>query len=96
VVLDAGYPPVERRRAKDALAALVPDLSLGVVAATDKPEDMAVLVADLGLDALCVGGLAATASPATVLRAGVPLLLVDDSFAPGTVLARRLALMVQG
>jgi hypothetical protein len=96
VVLDAGYAPRDRRRAEEALAALAPTCALGVVAATDKPEDVASWAGDLGLRGLCVTGLRATSSPASVLRLGLPVLVADGRAFGGDDWARLLEELVEG
>jgi hypothetical protein len=96
VVLDAGYAPRARRRAEEALASLAPACALGVVAATDKPEDVASWAADLGLQGLCVIGLRATSSPASVLRLGLPVLLADGRPLGAEDWARLLEELVEG
>jgi len=77
VLLEAGYTPKERQRAAQALGALTPARAFGVVAATDKPEDVADWAEALRLHGLCLHGLPATSSPAAVLRLGLPVLLAD-------------------
>jgi hypothetical protein len=78
VVVDSGFVGTSRTWAAHALARLHPTTVWGVVDAVAKPEDVAAWAAGLGgLDALVVDNLAATVSPAAVLRTGVPVVRLD-------------------
>ena len=62
----------------EVLAALEPTAVWGVVEASRKVEDLAAWSSDLGgLDALCLTGLDDTVSPATPLRTGIPVALLE-------------------
>jgi hypothetical protein len=67
-----------RTWAAQVLAQLRPTALVGAVDALVKPEDVAAWVTALGgVDALAVDNLAATVSPAAILRTGVPVAWVD-------------------
>jgi len=62
----------------EVLGALEPTAVWGVVEASRKVEDLAAWSSDLGgLDALCLTGLDDTVSPATPLRTGIPVALLE-------------------
>jgi hypothetical protein len=85
-----------RDHARQLLAALEPSLTVGVVEAAAKPDDLAAWITGLGgVDALVVDATSATASPASVLALGVPVALLDDLAATpaqwAALLAARIA-----
>lgn len=78
VVVESGFGGAQRTWAAHTLARLRPSAVWGVVEAVAKPEDVAAWATGLGgLDALVVDDLAATVSPAAVLRTGVPVARLD-------------------
>ncbi len=79
VAIESAMAGPSRTAAAHTLARLRPDAVWGVVDALVKPEDVAAWATGLGgLDALVVRNLAATVSPAAVLRTGVPVAWLDD------------------
>ncbi len=78
VVIDAGFDSRSRSWAAHALAVLRPDAVWGTVDALAKPEDIAAWATAIGgVDALMVGNVEATVSPASVLRTGLPVARLD-------------------
>jgi hypothetical protein len=82
VVVDTSFGVTPDPWASDVLAALEPVVAVGHVDAGRKPEDIRAWADGLGgLDALAVDGLDRTTTPAAVLRAGLPVALVDGAAA---------------
>lgn len=78
VVVDAPFTVDPDPWVAGVLDALEPVVALGTVDAGRKPEDVNAWSASLGgLDALAVDGLDRTTTPAAVLRAGLPVALID-------------------
>ena len=78
VVIDAGFDSRSRSWAAHALAMIRPDAVWGTVDALAKPEDIAAWATAIGgVDALMVGNVDATVSPASVLRTGLPVARLD-------------------
>jgi len=82
VVVECALAGPSRSWAAHTLAQLRPDAVWGAVAAMVKPEDIAAWATGLGgVDALAVDDIAATVSPAAVLRTGVPVARLDGDVA---------------
>lgn len=82
VSIDSAMTGASRMRAAHYLATITPAAVWGVVEATAKPEDVDAWASALGgLDALMVTKVAATVSPAAILRCGIPVARLDGSVA---------------
>jgi hypothetical protein len=82
VVAVPSMPGMTSDWTRDLLDRLEPDMVWGVVPASRKSEDVASWAIQLGgLDVLALTGLGKTVSPATSLRLGIPVGLIDGQCA---------------
>jgi hypothetical protein len=82
VVAVPSMPGMTGEWTRDLLDRLEPDMVWGVVPASRKSEDVASWAIQLGgLDVLALTGLEKTVSPATSLRLGIPVGLIDGQCA---------------
>lgn len=78
VTVRSAMTGASRLRAAHMLATIAPAAVWGVADATAKPEDVTAWATALGgLDALVVTNVAATVSPAAILRCGIPVARLD-------------------
>lgn len=90
VAIDAGFARPDVAWGRHAISVLHPSLRWGVVSATRKVEDIYGWARGIGgLHALAVNGMYDTASPASILAAGVPVARIDGQIA-STDLWRKL------
>jgi hypothetical protein len=82
VAIDIGFARQDVAWGRHAVSMLRPAMRWGVVAATRKADDIRSWSRGIGgLHALAVTGMADTASPASVLSAGVPVARLDGQVA---------------
>jgi hypothetical protein len=80
--------PADASFARAMLYALAPSMVLASASATAKTEDIAATCAALGgVDALCLGDLDATLTPASALGSGTPVARLDGVAADGAAWA---------
>ena len=90
VAIDAGFGRADVAWGRHAISVLHPSLRWGTVSATRKVEDIFGWARGIGgLHALAVNAMSDTASPASILAAGVPVARIDGQVA-STELWRRL------
>ncbi len=92
VAIDIGFARQDVAWGRHAVSMLRPAMRWGVVAATRKSEDIRAWSRGIGgLHALAVTGMAETASPASVLSAGVPVARLDGQVATPELWLRLLS-----